>query len=203
MIAHLKGTLLSKTPNQAVVECGGVGYDVAISVQCFTRLPDEGQTASLHVNTQVREDAIALFGFLERQEKQLFEKLITISGVGPKLAMTLLSGIEAAALALAIRSADHALLVRIPGIGKKTAERIVLELKDKLDFIGHPEAPAQSAVPAGAAVEDVISALTNLGYSRPLAQKAVDHAIAANETTVLTVRNDFEQLFRLSMRHLR
>ncbi len=203
MIAHLKGILLSKAPNQAVVDCGGVGYDVAISVQCFTRLPDEGQTASLHVNTQVREDAIALFGFLERQEKQLFEKLITISGVGPKLAMTLLSGIEAAALASAIRSADHALLVRIPGIGKKTAERIVLELKDKLDFIGDPARPVEPAAAVGAAVEDVISALMNLGYGRPMAQKAVDAAIAAHAATELTVRNDFEQLFRHSMRHLR
>ena len=203
MIAHLKGTLLSKAPNQAVVECGGVGYDVAISVQCFTRLPEEGQVASLHVNTQVREDAIALFGFLERQEKFLFEKLITISGVGPKLAITLLSGIEATALASAIRSADHALLTRIPGIGKKTAERIVLELKDKLEAIGTAAPATSPAAAAGAAVEDVLSALVNLGYQRSLAQKAVDAAIAAHGASDLTLRNDFEQLFRFSMRHLR
>ena len=189
MIAHLRGTLLSKSPNAAVVECGGVGYDVAISVQCYTRLPEESNVVALHVNTQVREDAILLFGFLDREEKRLFEKLITIAGVGPKLAITLLSGIEAASLAHAIRSADHALRVRIPGIGKKTAERIVLELEDKLA--------------TGAAVEDVLSAMVNLGYTRVAAQKAIESAIQTNGATDLTLRNDFEALFRLSMRLLR
>ncbi len=202
MIAHLRGTLLSKSPGQAVVECAGVGYDVAVSVQCFTRLPEQGEPASLHINTQVREDSIALFGFVDRNEKLLFEKLITISGVGPKLAITLLSGIEAAALATAIRSADHALLTRIPGIGKKTAERIVLELKDKLEAVA--AAPAVSGSTAvGAAAEDVISAMVNLGYSRPAAQKAVESALQTNAETDLTLRNDFENLFRLSMRKLR
>jgi len=202
MIAHLRGTLLRKSSNQAIIDCGGVGYDVSISVQCFTRLPDEGTQTALHINTQVREDAIALFGFLDRDEKFLFERLITISGVGPKLAMTLLSGIEAAALAAAIRSADHALLTRIPGIGKKTAERIVLELKDKLESLSAP-APAPGSAPAGPVAEDVISALVNLGYNRPAAQKAVESAIRTNAPTDLTLRNDFEQLFRLSMRQLR
>ena len=202
MIAHLRGTLLSKSPGQAVVECAGVGYDVAVSVQCFTRLPEQGEATSLHINTQVREDSIALFGFLDRNEKLLFEKLITISGVGPKLAITLLSGIEAAALATAIRSADHALLTRIPGIGKKTAERIVLELKDKLEAVAAAPAVAGST-PAGAAAEDVISAMVNLGYSRPAAQKAVESALQTNAETDLTLRNDFENLFRLSMRKLR
>ena len=203
MIAHLRGNLFSKSSNGAVIDCNGVGYDVSISVQCFTRLPDEGKTVSLHVNTQVREDAIALFGFIDRDEKRLFEKLITISGVGPKLAITLLSGIEAAALATAIRAADHALLVRIPGIGKKTAERIVLELKDKLE--GLAVAPVEEAPGriAGLAVEDVISAMVNLGYTRNAAQKAVEAAIVANAVNDLTLRNDFETLFRLSMRHLR
>ncbi len=203
MIAHLRGNLLSKSPNAAIIDCGGVGYDVAISVQCFTRLPDAGVPVSLHVNTQVREDAIALFGFLDPDEKRLFEKLITISGVGPKLAITLLSGVEAAALATAIRSADHALLVRIPGIGKKTAERIVLELKDKLEGLAvtpTTEAPAHTT---GLAIEDVISAMVNLGYTRQSVQKAVESAIQTNGATDLTLRNDFEALFRLSMRHLR
>lgn len=202
MIAHLRGTLLSKAPNQAIVDCGGVGYDVSISVQCYTRLPEEGSQTALHINTQVREDAIALFGFLHRNEKFLFERLITISGVGPKLAITLLSGIEASALAAAIRSADHVLLTRIPGIGKKTAERIVLELKDKLESVTAP-APAPGVTSTGAAVEDVVSALVNLGYQRSAAQKAVEHAILTNGATDLTLRNDFEQLFRLSMRQLR
>ena len=204
MIAHLRGTLFSKHPNRAIVDCGGVGYDVAISVQCFTRLPDEGSAVSLHIDTEVREDAIALFGFLDRGEKLLFEKLITISGVGPKLAITLLSGIEAQTLAGLIRNADHAQLTRIPVIGKKTAERIVLELKDKLDSIG---APATSNLPAAPALtpaaDDVISAMTNLGYSRASAQKAVEAALAAHADTELTLRNDFEALFRLSMRLLR
>lgn len=203
MIAHLRGNLLSKSPNGAIVDCGGVGYDVAISVQCYTRLPEAGAAVSLHVNTQVREDAIALFGFLDPDEKRLFEKLITISGVGPKLAITLLSGIEAAALATAIRSADHALLVRIPGIGKKTAERIVLELKDKLEGLAVAPTPDMPAHATGLAVEDVISAMVNLGYTRNSAQKAVESAIQTNASTDLTLRNDFEALFRISMRHLR
>lgn len=203
MIAHLRGTLLSKSPNAAVVECGGVGYDVAISVQCYTRLPEESHVVALHVNTQVREDAISLFGFLDREEKRLFEKLITISGVGPKLAITLLSGIEAASLAHAIRSADHALLVRIPGIGKKTAERIVLELKDKLEGLAVSPATEQPQLATGAAVEDVLSAMVNLGYTRVAAQKAIESAIQTNGATDLTLRNDFEALFRLSMRLLR
>ena len=133
MIAHLRGRLLSKTPNQAIVECAGVGYDVTISVATFSALPSEGAEAALHIHTHVREDQIALFGFSETQEKRLFEKLLTISGIGPKLAITVLSGIGSDRLVTAIRSGDHATLTRIPGIGKKTAERVVLELKDKLD----------------------------------------------------------------------
>ncbi len=203
MIAHLRGTLLSKSPNAAVVECGGVGYDLAISVQCYTRLPQESHSVALHVNTQVREDAIALFGFLDRDEKRLFEKLITISGVGPKLAITLLSGVEAAALAHAIRSADHALLVRVPGIGKKTAERIVLELKDKLEGLAASPAAEAPETATGGAVDDVLSAMVNLGYTRVAAQKAIESAIHSSGSTDLTLRNDFESLFRLSMRLLR
>ena len=133
MIAHLRGLLLSKAPNQAVIECAGVGYELAISVATFSALAAEGAEASLHVHTHVREDQIALFGFAEAQEKRLFEKLLTISGIGPKLAVTVLSGISAERLVMAIRSADHAALTKVPGIGKKTAERVVLELKDKLE----------------------------------------------------------------------
>ncbi len=133
MIAHLRGVLLTKSPNQVVVECGGVGYDVAISVATFSALPAEGAEAKLHIFTKVAEDALALFGFAEMQEKRLFEKLLTITGIGPKLAITVLSGIDAGRLVAAIRGGDHATLVRIPGIGKKTAERVVLELKDKLE----------------------------------------------------------------------
>ena len=144
MIAHLRGQLLTKSPNQALIECGGVGYDVAISVATFTALPPEGSEASLFIHTHVREDALALFGFAELAEKRLFEKLLTISGIGPKLAITVLSGISAERLVGAIRGQDHATLTKIPGIGKKTAERVVLELKDKLEDMAMPVAAGSS-----------------------------------------------------------
>src|SRR6516164_1369961 len=148
MIAHLRGKLISKHPNQAIVEAGGVGYDVAISVPTFSELPSVGSDVALHIHTHVREDAIALFGFLRADEKQLFEKLITVSGIGPKLAITILSGMPTSDMVGAIRANDHARLTRIPGIGKKTAERMCVELRDKLEALGTPQAPAPvSAVP--------------------------------------------------------
>ena len=174
MIAHLRGKLIYKQPGQAIVEAGGVGYDVAISVPTFTALPSLGAEASLHIHTQVSEDQIALFGFLEREEKRLFERLITVSGVGPKLAIKMLSGLSSERTVQAIRGQDHAQLTRIPGVGKKLAERLVVELKDKLDDFA--VAPVQSAV-AGPAVDDVLSALTNLGYQRPAAEKAIAQAV--------------------------
>lgn len=198
MIAHLRGRLLSKTPNQAVVECSGVGYDVTISVATFTSLPAEGAEAALHIHTHVREDQIALFGFSETQEKRLFEKLLTISGIGPKLAITVLSGIAADRLVTAIRSSDHATLTRIPGIGKKTAERVVLELKDKLDDMAVP-VTASSGPYHGPAGDDALSALVNLGYPRPVAQKAIETAIAKDSTAA----QDFETLFRAAMAAIR
>src|SRR5512142_1856222 len=130
MIAHLRGRLLAKHPNQAIVEAGGVGYDVTISVPTFSDLPGVGTEVSLYVHTHVREDALALFGFLRAEEKQLFEKLIGVSGIGPKLAITILSGMKAEELVAAIRGNDLARLTKIPGIGKKTAERLTLELRD-------------------------------------------------------------------------
>ena len=132
MIAHLRGRLLSKTPQTAVVEAGGVGYEVTISIPTFTALPGEGNEVALLVYTHVREDTLALFGFTTATEKRLFEKLLSISGIGPKLAITVLSGLPPERLIAAIHGQDHATLTRIPGVGKKTAERIVLELKDKL-----------------------------------------------------------------------
>lgn len=169
MIAHLRGRLIAKHPNQAIVEAGGVGYDVTISVPTFSDLPNVGADVSLYVHTHVREDALALFGFLRGEEKQLFEKLIGVSGIGPKLAITILSGMEAGAMVGAIRGNDIARLTRIPGIGKKTAERMVLELRDKLAAFA--EAPA--VTPPGGMDEDVISALLNLGYQRPVAERAL------------------------------
>jgi len=171
MIAHLRGRLLVKHPNQAVVETGGVGYDVTISVPTFSDLPSVGTEIALHVHTHVREDQIALYGFLRPSDKQLFEKLITVSGIGPKLAITILSGMAADEMVGAIRGNDIARLTRIPGIGKKTAERMVLELRDKL-----PAAtPGEVAVLPTLSVveEDVLSALMNLGYQRPAAERAL------------------------------
>jgi len=195
MIAFLRGRLVSKSPNQAIVDCGGVGYDVTISVATFTALPAEGAEARLHIHTHVREDQLALFGFAEPDEKRLFEKLLTISGIGPKLAITVLSGIDASRLVGAIRSGDHATLPRIPGIGKKTAERVVLELKDKLDDMA-AAVPAGTGTPHyGPAGDDALSALTNLGYARPIAQKAVEAALAKEPDAA----NDFERLFRAAM----
>lgn len=198
MIAHLRGLLLSKSPNLIVVECAGVGYEVAISVATFSALPDEGASAALHVYTNVREDQIALFGFAEIAEKRLFEKLLTISGIGPKLAITVLSGISAERLVAAIRSGDHATLTRIPGIGKKTAERVVLELKDKLEALAVPVS-SDGVTHHGAAGDDAISALVNLGYQRPIAQKAVEAALKRGPD----LSGDFEALFRAAMSAIR
>jgi Holliday junction DNA helicase RuvA len=133
VIAHIRGTLLYKIPHYVVIDCGGVGYELWISVTTFTELGEVGAETRLHVHTHVREDALQLYGFHEVTEKLLFEKLLTISGIGPKLAITVLSGISAERLVGAIRGGDHATLTKIPGIGKKTAERVVLELKDKLE----------------------------------------------------------------------
>jgi len=189
MIAHLRGKLISKHPNQAIVEAGGVGYDVAISVPTFSELPSVGSDVALHIHTHVREDAIALFGFLRADEKQLFEKLITVSGIGPKLAITILSGMPTSDMVGAIRANDHARLTRIPGIGKKTAERMCVELRDKLEGFGAP----QPVVAVSAVEEDVISALTNLGYQRTLAEKAVERAVAS------AGRENFDAIFRAAL----
>jgi Holliday junction DNA helicase RuvA len=196
MIAHLRGTLIHKQPGQAIVEAAGVGYDVTISVPTFTALPSVGAEAALHIHTVVREDQIALFGFLDREEKRLFERLITVTGVGPKLAITILSGLSAERTVQAIRGQEHAQLTRIPGVGKRLAERLVVELKDKLDDFA--VAPAPSAL-RGAAVEDVLSALVNLGYQRPAAEKAIEHAIGKDNALAA----DFDGLFRGALKVIR
>jgi Holliday junction DNA helicase RuvA len=171
MIAHLRGKLLVKHPNQVVVETGGVGYEVNISVPTFSELPANGSEVALHIHTHVREEVIALYGFLRPAEKQLFEKLMTVSGIGAKLAITILSGMAADEMAGAIRGNDVARLTRIPGIGKKTAERMVLELRDKLPPAAGTSAPTLPTM--SAMEEDVLSALMNLGYQRAVAEKAL------------------------------
>jgi Holliday junction DNA helicase RuvA len=171
MIAHLRGKLLAKQPNQAIVEAAGVGYDVTISVPTYSDLPGIGNEVALNIHTHVREDQIALYGFLRPSEKHLFEKLISVNGIGPKLAITILSGMPAESMIGAIRGNDIARLTKIPGIGKKTAERMVLELRDKLPT---QDASALTAIPSLSAVEeDVLSALMNLGYQRAAAEKSL------------------------------
>ena len=188
MIAHLRGKLLAKHPNQAIVETAGVGYDVTISVPTFSDLPSIGSEVALHIHTHVREDLIGLYGFLRPGEKKLFEKLITVSGIGPKLAITILSGMPAEEMVGSIRGNDVARLTRIPGIGRKTAERMVPELRDKLP----PQAAGQDPVlPATSPVEeDVLSALLNLGYQRAAAEKTLAAAIKAGKAS------SFDALFR-------
>lgn len=171
MIAHLRGKLIARHPNQVIVDAMGVGYDVTISVPTFSELPPAGGEVALHIHTHVREDQIALYGFLRPEEKYLFEKLISVSGIGPKLAITILSGMPTDEMTSAIRGNDVALLTKIPGIGRKTAERMVLELRDKLPPVGTDQV---HVVPSLSAVqEDVLSALMNLGYQRASAEKAL------------------------------
>jgi Holliday junction DNA helicase RuvA len=192
MIAHLRGRLLTKEPNRAIVEAGGVGYELAISIPTYSELPNSGSEVSLHVHTHVREDALALFGFLRADEKRLFEKLIGVSGIGPKLAITILSGMSADFLVTAIRGNDLAALTKVPGIGKKTGERMVLELRDKLDaFTAAPAKPAATPVE-----DDVLSALVNLGYQEAAAEKAI---AAVNGSQ----RASFDSLFKAAMAQLR
>lgn len=199
MIAYLRGTLLEKHPNQVVVDVAGVGYDVTIPVSTFSSLPDTNSEVRLRIHTHVREDALLLFGFLTMDEKSLFEKLIGVSGIGPRLAITILSGLPASDLITAIRGAQLEHLVRIPGIGKKTAERMVLELRDKVAGIGAGAAgiPAQKQPALEPVEEDVLSALLNLGCNRGAAETALRKAKAAGAPA------EFEPLFRRALELVR
>jgi Holliday junction DNA helicase RuvA len=195
VIAQVRGRLLRKEPQEAVVDVGGVGYRVAIPLSTFYRIGEPGVEVTLLTHTHVREDALALFGFLTEAEQALFERLIAVSGVGPKLAVSILSGIEAPDLVSALRASDVARLTRIPGVGKKTAERLVLELKDKVQGL----AATEEATPAGSATsakEDLASALVHLGYSRPEAERGVLRALEQDGT------GRFEELLRRSLRIL-
>lgn len=199
MIAHLRGVLLEKHPNAVIVDVQGVGYEVTIPISAFSSLPEKDQPVRLHIHTHVREDALALFGFLSAADKALFEKLITVSGIGPKLAITAMSGLTAADLASAIKSGSIEQLVRIPGVGKKTAERMVLELRDKMDLLGVParseaSGPKSSFSPGE---EDVISALMNFGANRASAEAAVTKARSSTEP------NEFDPLFRRALKLVR
>jgi Holliday junction DNA helicase RuvA len=178
VIARLAGTLVEKHPSRLIVDVGGVGYDVLVPLSTFYGLGDPGAGVALRIHTHVREDVIALYGFASSLEQELFERLISISGIGPKLALAVLSGIDPAELVRAIRTQDVARLTRIPGVGKKTAERIGLELKDRMPHAAEtPGADAEAATPEDALREDLLSALANLGYQRASAEKAVEAAL--------------------------
>jgi holliday junction DNA helicase RuvA len=179
VIAHLRGKIFSKQPNRVVVDVSGVGYDVFVPLSTFYGMGEPGAETALRIHTHVREDALQLFGFATALEQELFERLISVSGIGPKVALAVLSGIEPKELLRAIERGDLARLTAIPGVGKKTSERIVLELKDRLPRVSAHAAPVAGdgdATPAPLQ-DDVISALVNLGYHRPLAEKAASSAV--------------------------
>jgi Holliday junction DNA helicase RuvA len=195
VIAHLRGRIFDKQPNRIIVDVNGVGYDVSVPLSTFYGLGEAGSDIALRIHTQVREDALALYGFATRLEQDLFERLIGVSGIGPKLALAVLSGIEPGDLIRAIEHADVARLTSIPGVGKKTSERIVLELKDRLPK-AHLAAPTIGGAGPSALRDDVLSALINLGYHRPLAEKAVESAAKAMPD------GDFERTLKQALRDL-
>lgn len=181
MIGLLRGTLVEKQPNRLIVDVQGVGYEVWIPLSTFYQVPDAGHEVLLRVHTHVREDAFTLFGFVTTLEQQVFERLIAIGGIGPKLALAVLSGIDSRDLVRAVQLGDSARLTTIPGVGRKTAERITLELKDRLSTLGTlASGGAAGAPPTESDMRaDLLSALLNLGYHRPLAERAVDAALKA------------------------
>jgi holliday junction DNA helicase RuvA len=194
VIAHLRGSILEKHPNRIVIDVNGVGYDVFVPLSTFYGLGEPGAAIALRIHTHVREDALLLYGFATLLEQELFERLIGVSGIGAKVALAVLSGIEPPELVRAIERGDLARLTAIPGVGKKTSERIVLELKDRL-----PRAPIAAAVASSETSvlrDDVLSALINLGYHRPLAEKAVDAAAKAAPD------GDFERTLKQALREL-
>ncbi len=179
MIATLTGKVLAKNSDRAVIDVGGVGYEVILATDGVARLPEKGREVFLHIHTNVREDAITLYGFLEEEEKELFLILRIVTGIGPKLALAMLSGMRVAEICQAIVAGDIKRLTMLPGVGKKTAERICVELKEKVAHLSSGTMPLSTdgqdvVVVAGSVVADAISALTNLGYPDPVARKALE-----------------------------
>jgi len=197
MIAFLTGRVFEKQPNRVIVDVHGVGYEVFVPLSTYYELGDAGADASLRIHTHVREDQLQLYGFLTELERQLFERLIAISGIGPKLAVAVLSGMDPRELVAAVQRGDVARLTGIPGVGKKTAERIVLELRDRLVQLAVPAAAeAPPASPADRLRGDVMSALQNLGYHRPQAEKAIEAAVKSMTDPT------FEQALKSALREL-
>jgi Holliday junction DNA helicase RuvA len=202
MIARLAGTLIDKQPGSAIVDVGGVGYQVSIPLSTYYELGDPGSRVELHVQTQVREDAIALFGFHTGFEKEIFCRLIGVSGVGPRTALAVLSGIGAAVLLESVRARDVARLSSVPGIGRKTAERIVVDLADRIDSLCPPSENAKTAGGSGVGATDVrqdlVSALVNLGYNARVAADAAGRVLKSQDTPVAP----FQALLRETLRIL-
>ena len=197
MIAFLRGRILDKQPNLLIVDVQGVGYLVHVPLSTFYEAGERGADAALHIHTHVREDALQLYGFLSVLEQQLFERLISISGIGPKLAIAVLSGIEPRDFIGAVQRSDLARLTAIPGVGRKTAERVVLELKDRLaQFALHPGEQPAPATKSERLRDDLLSALQNLGYHRPPAEKAIDATLAATDSPT------FEHALKAALREL-
>jgi Holliday junction DNA helicase RuvA len=198
MIAFLRGRILEKQPNRVIVDVSGVGYEVVIPLSTYYEVGDEGSDVALRVHTHVREDALQLYGFISELERQVFERLIGISGIGPKLALAVLSGLDSRDLVIAVQRGDVARLTAIPGIGKKTAERIVLELRDRLAQLVVPVAAATDAttIESERLRADLLSALQNLGYHRPQADKAVDNILTS------VPEPTFEQALKSALREL-
>jgi len=192
MIAYLKGTLIHKTPGHVIIETGGVGYAAAIPVSAFASLGEIGETVELYVHTHLSDDALALYGFATEDEKAMFLKLIGVSGIGPKLALNILSGIAPGDLEEAIRASDLARISLVPGIGKKTALRITMELQDKLE-----QKEKLLAAKGSPEKEDLLSALQNMGFRRKEAERAADQTIAANKPGT-----EFEKLLRDCLKRL-
>lgn len=184
MIASLKGTLLTKDLSHLIIDVGGVGYQVFASLGTYQRLPAVGEAITLHIHTNVREDDILLFGFMEMQEKKLFQKLIRVNGVGPRLALNILSGIASDDLVRALQLEDTARITSIPGIGKKTAERMILDLKDKLVDLQVAKLPGSNTPSETRFREDLLSVLQNLGYKRGAAEQAIRQVPLADVTSL-------------------
>ena len=198
MIAFLRGRVLEKQPNKVIVDVQGVGYELNVPLSTYYDVGETGAEVSLRVHTHVREEALQLFGFLTMLEQQLFERLISTSGIGPKLAIAVLSGIEARELLSAVQRGDVARLTGVPGIGKKTAERIVLELKDRLSALAATAGTDATTIdsPGERLRADLLSALQNLGYHRPAAEKSVEITLSATSDAT------FEQALRSALREL-
>ena len=196
MIAFLRGRVLEKQPNRLLIDVGGVGYDVAVPLSTFYSAGDEGAEIALRVHTHVREDQLALFGFATPLELAAFERLIGVSGIGPKLALAVLSGMETRELIAAIQRSDVARLTRIPGVGKKTAERIVVELRDRLPKALDTAGSAPAPPPEDALRDDLVSALTNLGYHRQAIDKVLDRVVNGSAPPA------FETALRSALREL-